>query len=154
MSSKPPVAYYVEVERLYNRRITLRRDEPDGEYYLRLETCFSKDVAARWIEAPPLDGKRVELLRSRILVTQLVLSREAMQGIYKLYQQHEHEATKRQEMRHRRQQIIAVRLDALANAAIDADLRAQTQTAVSPTRPTPPTAPAPKRGRKPGKPKE
>ena len=144
MRLKPPAVYYVVVERLHNRRITLRRDESDKGYVLQLETCLSKqDAAERSAEALP--SKPLHLRRGRILVTHLVLSNEAMESICKLYQRHEQHATKRQLERNRRQQVIASRLAALEEAALNAELRAPELSAPAP--PAPPVAKPPRKPR-------
>jgi hypothetical protein len=51
MRLKTPALAYV-VERLHNRRITLRRDEADGGYFFRLETRLSKVDAAGGSRVP------------------------------------------------------------------------------------------------------
>ncbi|MDO7877361.1 hypothetical protein Q5H93_21630 [Hymenobacter sp. ASUV-10] len=139
MRSPRPILAYVLVERLYNRRITVRRDEAEGGYRLQLETCLSREAAAEYAEelgpAVPF-GKHVELVRGRILVTRLALSNEAMQAIFGLFQHHEHSATQRQKARNRRQQSIIARLAALEDAAITADLQRQpAEPAQAPSKP-------------------
>ena len=138
---KPLALAYVAVQRLYNRRITLRRDEADGGYWLLLETCLSQQDAAERAEEAAAKGTTAPVLRrGRILVTSLALSNEAMGGLFQLHQHHERCATKRKQERNRCQQLVVSRLAALKEAALNAELRSP----VPPVAPVPPTAKPPR----------
>jgi hypothetical protein len=140
-----PVRYRILVERLHNRRITLLREEADGGYNLCFETCLTPADAAERLAEATADGKVLQLRRGRILVTRLALSKEALEALCKMFQHHEHAAEHRRMAKNRKQQLILARMDTLANAAIDADLRPA---------PHAPATPAPKPPRKPRKPRE
>jgi hypothetical protein len=139
MRLKPPALYYMVVERLRNRRVTLRRDEADGGYQLMLENCLSKQDAEERLAEAEQSGCPIELRRGRILVTRIAVSGEALGAICTLYHYQEKSAAKRQQERNRRQQIIVSRLTALEEAALNAELRAP----VPPVAPAPPAAPLP-----------
>ncbi|GAB3877182.1 hypothetical protein GCM10028824_36660 [Hymenobacter segetis] len=133
MRFKLPALAHVVVERLHNRRITLRRYEAGGGYYLILQNCLSRQDAAEHIATKAADDMPSELVRGRILVTHLKLSNEALGMISRLHQQHEQSATTRQKERSRRQQMIVSRLAALEEAVLNDELHA----------PVPPVSPAP-----------
>jgi hypothetical protein len=63
MRLKPPALYYMVVERLRNRRVTLRRDEADGGYQLMLENCLSKQDAEERLAQAQEGGHPIELRR-------------------------------------------------------------------------------------------
>jgi hypothetical protein len=144
MRLKPPALGYAVVQRLYNRRITLRRDEADGGYQLLLETCLSKQDADERL-AEQTAEKPVTLRRGRILVTRLALSNEAMGCLMQLHQQHELQAATRRKERSRRQQVVVSRLAAMEEATLDAELRTAEQV---PLAPKPPRTPRAKKGEK------
>ncbi|MDO7849943.1 hypothetical protein Q5H92_26525 [Hymenobacter sp. M29] len=145
MRPNPPIRYYRVVERLLNRRITLCRDEPDGGYHLVFEICLSRQDAAEHDASQAADGRATVALRGgRILVTRLALTNEAIGVLSRLYLHHEKCAAERQKERNRRQQLIASRLAALEEAALNAELRTS-----EPNPPTTPTPPAAKPLRKP-----
>ncbi len=148
MRLKPPALYYMVVERLRNRRVTLRRDEVDGGYQIVLENCLSKQDAEERLVKAQESGHPIELRRGRILVTRLAVSGEALGTICNLYHHQEKSAAKRKQERNRRQQVIVSRLAALEEAALNAELRApvlDTPPVVPPTA-KPPRTPRAKKG--------